>query len=306
MKVSICIATCQRPEGLSRLLDGIHKLEFNKSDTPEIEIIVIENSENDLCRKLCEEHPVNQISLVKYDLEKRRGISYTRNKSVQEVSSDVDFIAFIDDDEVPVSEWLDELITIQQQYDADVVHGTVKPYFTSDVPDWITKGEFFQRPSLVNGEKITTAGAGNVLVRYSILEKMNPVFDESFALTGGEDQHLFRRICASGFRMVKASDAVAYEWVPSSRLTMKWILQRAFRGGSTFSICERQISDSILLYVQILLKASIRLLMGCIFVVCSIALGKLFLVKGLSFICRSFGVYAGFFGKSYEEYRFVH
>ena len=63
-----------------------------------------------------------------YAVEPRRGIPFGRNTAVR-TAGDVDFVAFLDDDETADPAWLVELLRVQRTTGADVVTGTVLPVF---------------------------------------------------------------------------------------------------------------------------------------------------------------------------------
>ena len=54
-------------------------------------------------------------------------------------------------------------------------------------------------------------------MRTSALARLDALFDERMALSGGSDVELFRRFAAQGHSIVWADEAVVFEWVPRSR-----------------------------------------------------------------------------------------
>ena len=232
----MCIITYKRPEGLKRLLEGLNKLAFNKCKAPELEVIVVDNDAAGSACKFCEETRLGSNWSLKYFIEPRRGIPYARNKAVACArEGHADFVAFIDDDEVPDLSWLDALLYVQRLYQADVVAGPVLPHFTVPVAPWVTQGKFFHRRRMPTGTPVEWAGTGNVLVRSEVFEKMGEIFDERLALSGGEDERFFRRVHYAGYKLMWADEALVYEWVPKSRTSVRWLLRRAYRSGNVYS-----------------------------------------------------------------------
>ncbi len=307
MLVSICIATYQRPEGLKRLMAGIDRLVFTQIPLPMIEVIVVDNDSDRSIQAFCEDLKSNFQWQLQYLSEAQRGISYVRNKAVLAVSPAADFVAFIDDDEVPEPDWLEQLLTVCQAEQADVVAGPALPFFpTQDVPQWVIQGKFFEPLRYPTGQLIKFAGAGNVLVRAGVLRAMGKIFDERFALTGGEDSHFFMRVDRAGYKLVWADNAIVYEWIPTSRININWILRRGYRCHSSYSLSEKELDPWLKVVVKRLATGGGRIAIGLVILLPSLFLSRDRFVTALLQICRGAGTISGLLGRSYEEYQTIH
>jgi succinoglycan biosynthesis protein ExoM len=307
MLVSICIATYRRPEGLKRLMAGLDRLIFTNQTQPQIEVIVVDNDPTRSAQVFCEQLRSQFKWSLKYFSEAQRGISYVRNKAVAEVATAADFVLFIDDDEVPEPNWLDELLTAQQTYNADVVAGPSLPFFPGiDTPTWVIKGKFFEAPRFTTGHRLEYTGTNNVLIRARILRELDQVFDDRFAITGGEDTHLFMRLSRAGYKLIWADSAVVYEWIPQSRTNLKWILQRGYRSYGTYGLCEKELEPLAKVLARRISTGSGRIAIGIVSLLPSIFLGKSQTVQALLQIARGAGMLSGLMGKSYNEYQKTH
>ena len=307
MLVSICITTYKRPQGLKRLLHGLAKLSFSKVVCPHIEVIVIDNDNKGVAAPICQEFQKDFPWSLKTDVEHRRGITYGRNKSLSLADTKTDWIAIIDDDEVPESNWLDELLWVQKEYQADVVSGAVIPHFIKEEPPaWIISSGFLQRPRFPTGASRPVALTNNVLIRAEVLRQYNPVFDNRFALTGGEDTHLFMRLHQAGYQIVWADEAIVYDWLPSERTKPKWILERCRHEWSTYSFLEKELKPSFKRQLIRAGKGTALILIGIVRLPLTIVMGKQEIFKSLMYIYRGTGTFVGLLGLNRQEYKVVH
>jgi succinoglycan biosynthesis protein ExoM len=297
-RVAVCIATFRRRELLGQLLTGLSDLTFCKMPTPEITIVVADNDSlrtaEDTCRTAVLPYQ------IKYIVESRQGIAQARNRAILEAGT-VDFIAFIDDDEVPCPVWLDELLWAQAWYRADVVSGPVLPEFAPDVPEWVKAGRFFDRPLHVSGCSLDTCNAGNVLVRSEVFETVG-AFDEQFALTGGEDTQFFQRVHQAGHTIVSWREAFVHESVPRSRGNVRWLLQRGYQAGNSWVLGEASLDPRTSARVVRVFKACGRVIRGVFSAGISVFLGKAAIVRSLRDLLIGAGMLAGLAGRNYQAY----
>jgi succinoglycan biosynthesis protein ExoM len=237
VRVAICICTFKRQELLRALLRGIAQLTFRKVPTPQIQIVIADNDEGASARQVCRTAPLPWP--IRYVVEPKRGITYARNRTIMEAGSP-DFVAFIDDDEIPSPHWLDELLWAQAEFAADVVSGPVLPTYAPRVADWVRKGGFFDRKPRPTGAKRRACAANNVLVGTHVFRSV-PGFDDAFALSGGEDTHFFLRVWQAGHKIVWSQEAVVFEEVSAQRGTARWLLRREYQTGNSWIFCESAV-----------------------------------------------------------------
>ncbi len=297
VKVSICIATYKRPHGLERLMEGINRLKFNKITLPDIEVVVVDNDASGSAQDLCDRIKTEFTWPLKYDIEPTQGVTFARNRAIKNSSEKSNFIVMIDDDEVPRSNWLEEFLLTQQEYDADIVTGPVFPCFEEqDLPEWICNGNFFIPRLHQTGTLLETAFTNNVLVRAERLKKLNVIFDQRFAIKGAEDTHLFMRLHSQGYKIVWANEAIVDEWIPPSRTNLNWILQRGYWGWSSYSFIETDIYSSSKYWLMRFLKGAVLIGLGVVSFVPAMIQGKHKLVSALLSIYRGLGTISGLFG----------
>ena len=305
MRIRVCIATFLRPEGLARLLRALDVLTFER-ETPALEIVVVDNDSTGSAAATCKELGQQIRWPIHYCIEPQRGIPHVRNRALDRAVSDTDFIAFIDDDEAPEPDWLDELLVVLRSHHADVVTGPVFPVFEDSVAGWIVRGRFFESPRYPTGHRLPVAFTNNVLMRVEVLREMKTFFDPRWGLTGGDDTHFFRRIAQAGFKIVWADAARVHEWIPKSRACFTWLVQRLFRAGNTLGLVLIDLGSPWRTRLMLALKAIVWIGIGPVVALFGLVAGRHWFVKGIRFIAFGAGYLASIVGTHYEEYKTTH
>lgn len=241
MRITICICTFRRPEGLAAVLAAVRDLNFQIVKRPELSVVVVDNDGSADARAAVDAFATGDISAT-YVVESRRGISQARNACLDNVPADADFVAFLDDDVVPRPEWLEELIFAIVATGAEAATGPCRAVYYPDTPLWIRLGRFFATPRAknpVNHAPIQFGVMGNIIIRGSFLRDNTFRFDEKLSLVSGEDRKFFTDMFAEGANFVWAEQAIIDHHVSPDRLTFNYILSREFGVGCAAAILER-------------------------------------------------------------------
>jgi glycosyltransferase involved in cell wall biosynthesis len=232
--ITVCICTYKRAVLLNQLLKALCK---QKTDGLFLySIVVVDNDQAETAKQVVagmrEECPVK----ISYYCEPVQNISLTRNKTVEKSTGDL--IAFIDDDQFPEEDWLLNLYKAYKEFRTDAVLGPIRPHFPVQPPKWIIKGKIFDRKSFPTGvimkiKDTRHMRTGNVLIRRSMIEENEAVFDPAFGIIGGEDQDFFRRKIVRGYTFVWCDEAIINETFPADRFKRTYFLRRALRRGAT-------------------------------------------------------------------------
>ena len=228
--ITVCICTYKRPELLSRLLHDLNHQNTNKMFN--YSIVVVDNDRDLSARNSVNSFIDSSDIEIKYCVEPEQSISLARNRVVE--NSKGDFVAFIDDDEYPVSDWLLNLYRAYHEFKADGILGPVLPYYATKPPHWVEKGKFHERPSHKTGTVLswTNTRTGNVLLRRNIFDCKDNMFNPEFG-SGGEDRDFFRRMISKGCKFVWCAEAQVYEVVPPERFKRSFMVRRALLRGTT-------------------------------------------------------------------------
>lgn len=284
MSVAICIATYRRPVQLRALLAALARLDDGF-------IVIVDNDAAGSARAVVDE---SQLP-VTYAIEPERNISLARNRAIQlALHAGAEWLAFIDDDEVPRRDWLAELLRVQRETDAEVVTGPVVAKVPEGTPRWL-HGAFVRDRNVATGTRVPLAETANALVARSVLAR-GLLFEPEFGLSGGGDTRFFLRARLAGATIVWAADAIVEEDVPPSRARLGWLLRRWYREGNAGAFVERGVLPVFRWLPRRVLAAGAHLVMGA---------GLLFVApaRGLRLMVHAIGSLAGTLGFRYFEYR---
>lgn len=225
MKTVVCVCTYRRPEGIRALLQSLTSL----TGADGIDIVVIDNDAEGAGAAVCHDLPADYPYKVYATVEATPGISQARNAAVTKaLALQPDFLAFLDDDEKPSTQWLSELLRVQRETDADAVGGPTLSEFPEGVADEQKNNPYFGADlGIEDGAQCQLQAAGNFLIKASVVKPMAPTFfHPAFAHSGGEDLAFFTQLAHSGARMHWAANATVAEAVPENRLTESWMKER--------------------------------------------------------------------------------
>lgn len=226
--VSVCICTFRRPTLLKKLLVELERQQTESCIT--FSAVVVDNDAGESARPVVADFVAASGMEVIYCVEPMQNIAVARNRAVENAKGN--FVAFIDDDEFPVADWLLLLWRTCEEHRSAGVLGPVKPHFEEPPPRWIVKGGFCDRPAYPSGTVLTwnQCRTGNVIFRREILDGLSEPFRSEFG-NGGEDVDFFMRMAQKGLVFRWCNEAVAYESVPAARLQRRYMLKRALLRG---------------------------------------------------------------------------
>ncbi len=291
--IAICICTFQRPQLLKQLLEKLRQQETGGQFT--CSVVVVDNDASRSAEQVASEFLQTSGIPVKYCVEPRRGISLARNQAVNNATGD--FLAFIDDDELPSNRWLYNLLKTRNDYGADGVLGPVEEQFDEPPPEWIVKGNFFQRPTYPTGTVLDwmNARTGNVLLKSEMFEGLTEPFRPKFR--SGEDQDFFRRMMDQGRVFIWCNEAPVFETVPPARWKRSYLLRRALLFGSMWAVHDsvplREVMKSVIAIPVYVAALPFALLLGhhrfmTLLVKLCHHLGKLLKLMGINPIAETY------------------
>ena len=236
-KIVIGICTYNRNELLGKCLSEMNHL--NIPNDTFFEVVIVDNSFENIAKDFVENLRKDIIFPIHYFTCFGNGIASVRNEVLkQSLALNPDYIAFIDDDEMPSNDWLINLYNLLINSDADIVSGPVVSNFVDDnfqntkVPDFISKNIIFNLHNKRSTGKIcSTCSTNNVLLNASILKDSGLKFDESFKKMSGEDIGFFGKLHKLGYRILWCKEGYVIENVLPERSNIKYICKRNYNNG---------------------------------------------------------------------------
>ncbi len=225
--VQVLICTKDRPESLLRLLTA---LSLESCDAPLLDLtcLVLDNG----TISLADEQLAGLGMRIRTVAQLCSGIASARNAALHAASKDVEYWAFIDDDEYPGDGWLAQLLDTAASTHGDLIGGPVLPDFEGRT-SWLIDDPLFRHTQLLSPEQEAPyLATGNLLLRVEAWrEAGSPLFDESLDRIGGEDTDFTSRLKLRGASLRWEANAVVFEVIPQARLNVRWVLWRSVWSG---------------------------------------------------------------------------
>lgn len=233
-KIVICICTRNRAERLKLCIESIRDINYTN-----LAICVVDNNSNDTTRNV-----VEAFKDVVYILESHIGVGYARNAFLdycENLSEDIDYIAFIDDDETVGLNWVNSMLDcFKSDENIAVVVGPYIPvYYEGKPPSWIPDGihNIYENNKEYNKTyKKFSVVTGNCMVRYDVIKISGIRFNEELGrvgdkVLGGEDTEFFDRLVKGKYLYGYTYNAPIYHYIENNRLTFKYFTKRFFYQG---------------------------------------------------------------------------
>jgi glycosyltransferase involved in cell wall biosynthesis len=244
-RISVIIATRNRASLLAMALDGLGAQQF---PTEDFEVVVVDNGSTDGTRDVVSAHARSSMK-VKYIFEPTLGVSVARNVGTR--ASTGPFVAFLDDDAIPEPDWLTRIMAVFERVSPTpaCVGGPVEPIFEAPPPEWINgslpdflsvvdfaREPFFLR-DVLHSQKLVSA---NMAVQKAALGRAGG-FDPRLgrigeSLLSGGEVLLQLQLEKLGLPIYYDPTIRVRHHVAATRLTSRWLEDRAFWGGLSDSL----------------------------------------------------------------------
>ncbi|OGC91565.1 MAG: hypothetical protein A2W25_03645 [candidate division Zixibacteria bacterium RBG_16_53_22] len=299
--VAVIIITYRRHQGLVKLLTELGRQQCHDTTRPfRLTAIIVDNDSSGSAAASIEPFKQGSTLGVQYLVEPTQGIPLARNAGIAALPEDAEFFCFIDDDEWPGPTWVEELLKTQHATGADCVLGAVIPVYPETASTWLIKSRIFDSWQFADKTPLKAAASNNVLISTDFIRRTGLRFEERMRMTGGSDYLFFRQAVSIGMRIVWSAAAPVYEDVPKSRMTLRWICQRQYRLGNTFSVSERIAGTRMGLF-KWALKGIARISLGVVMLP-ALPFSPYYGMRAVAHLLRGAGIVAGAYGHAHQEY----
>src|SRR5882672_135823 len=241
MKPSLTVAICtfNRSMILPRALDSVRNQTWADND---LEILVLDNGSTDGTRDVVAAVQAED-SRVCYVIEPNAGIAQARNRALHEARGE--YLAFLDDDAWAERDWLENLLGAIQSITPvpECVVGPVSLVWEDKKPEWfptrfeslLCRYDMGEQPRFLEpgGYLLTTNSIFHRQTLLALGGVRSDLGHKRNQLLGGEDNEIFRRLVANGYRVFYQPAARVYHPVPKARQTRRYLLRRLFWDGAS-------------------------------------------------------------------------
>jgi succinoglycan biosynthesis protein ExoM len=291
--VTICVATYRRPAGLARLCASLARMKLPPG--AQVELVVVDNDP-----EAKESAPLPDAGGLpaRRLREPRRNIAHARNRAVEAARGT--WLAFVDDDETVHEAWLGSYLAQIEATPCDGLFGPVRARAERPEAGGVEWLAFFERGGRPSGARVpwTSAATNNAFVRRSLFA--DAAFDPSFGTTGGEDTVLFRALLAGGAQFRGCAEAEACEWIPPERLSARYLVRRAFGGGSVHGRLARGGSPAHL--ARAVLRAAAGLVASVALLPLALFVARVPALRALLRVASAAGRIHGLTGRAFHGY----
>ncbi len=234
IKISVIICTYNRANSLEDTLYCLTKQSYKHNNW---ELIVVDNNSNDNTKDIINKYKKILPNLT-YQFEPKQGLSHARNLGIKSAHGEI--IAFTDDDVLPETDWLYQIINNMETYNCDACGGYISPKWEVPPPSWLTEifYGFLAIKTDLNGPRQLSITdelpfGANMAFHKSMFTKYG-LFDtqkgrKGAILAGGEDIEMFERIISAGSTVFYFSDIKVIHKVEAFRLKKNYFRRWRFQ-----------------------------------------------------------------------------
>lgn len=236
--ITATISTYNREKYLNQVLDSLKNQTLSKDL---FEIVLVNNNSPGNTEEIANEfEKANPDLNYRYYLETRQGLSYGRNKGIEEGKGK--YITFIDDDAFLAEDYLEKIYNYFEMHTSCAAIGSkIHLHYEDIVPKWENKylNSLLGYFDIGDEEKVFPKSdyprGSNMSFRSDVFDKVGG-FNVALGrkgnnLAGSEEKDMFQKIYREDLEVVYIPDAMVYHCVPIERTTSDFIKRQGVGTG---------------------------------------------------------------------------
>lgn len=251
VKLSIVICTYNRERYIAESVRASLNQTVKQGD---YQVIVVNNNSTDGTDNVCRQLLVEENLEFDYFIETNQGLSYARNRGIQESTGEI--IVFVDDDAMMERDYVENLLTFfESDSNVSAVGGRIYPRYEENKADWLSPVLMPLIAALDLGDRARPFRWGkfpigaNMAFRKSVFDKIglfNVGLGRSGAkLQGGEEKDVFARMRAENLSVWYCPDVIVHHVIPASRLDEAYIRRMGIGVGESEYIRTRHAGKMV-------------------------------------------------------------
>lgn len=262
--LSLILCTYNRDKYIYNVLKSIAGNDYPHTD---YEIVLVNNNSTDdtesECKRFRQDFPGIRFN---YCVETNQGLSYARNRGIQESKGDI--LVYVDDDALVNKEYLQTYADFfARNPDIAAAGGPIIPQYETEEPAWMSHytrqlvtGKLYLGDKECEFPKNAFPGGGNAAYRKSVFDKIG-LFNVELgrkgnSLIGAEEKDLFDKMTTIGIRFFYLPTAILYHIIPEKKLTQDYFNRLTYSIGVSERYRTLQISKGK--YLKRLISEAIK------------------------------------------------
>lgn len=237
---TVAICSYNRSQNLPSLIAALRK----QQTSVRFDILVVDNNSTDDTQLVLADLAKQDGVPLRFVCEAKQGIPYARNRAIEEAISSV-YMAFLDDDEIPMPGFIDAAYSSLENDSADCVGGPVTVIFPSPGrPRWLGNDLLgflaavdYGKDAFWIKDHTTPIWTCNVAYRMALFrDDPELLFDFRYnrkgkSVGGGEDVVMFRELMKRNIKIRYVPSMSVDHYVEGWRLNRKYFLRLHYSAG---------------------------------------------------------------------------
>jgi glycosyltransferase involved in cell wall biosynthesis len=253
LTLDIVLPTFNRADLLPRTLDSL--ISAKRPEHLEISIYVVDNNSKDNTADLVRDYQCRFDMPLHYVLEHQQGSAAALNAGIRAGTGEL--VGMINDDEEVDAHWFWAIYSFFSTTDFDFAGGPYEPSWAAEKPDWMSKaiggvvgwvdgGDYRQE---YGKEFSGILMGGNAVIRRRALQVVG-LYDVRLGRTDKglgclEDENMYFRLLAAGFRGMYLPELIIHHYVPAERMTKTYHREWCWGQGNSMAVASKEENNEV-------------------------------------------------------------